>query len=125
MPYGQPVATATRAADLDEVFKALGDPTRRAVVARLGRGPTSTSVLAGDFEMALPSFVQHLEVLEHAGLVTSTKQGRVRTYRLTPDPLDEAAAWLAGQRDRWNRRFDQLDAHLESVQRIAKEQSRP
>jgi DNA-binding transcriptional ArsR family regulator len=100
---------------LDDVFKSLADPTRRAVVERLGVGPASTSELARPFEMALPSFIQHLDVLERSGLVASAKQGRVRTYRLTPSSLDAAGTWLATQRELWARRLDQLDAHLLTI----------
>ncbi len=95
-----------------DVFKALADPTRLAVIERLGIGTATTSELATPFEMALPSFLQHLEVLERAGLITSYKQGRVRTYRLTPAPLERAGTWLNSQRDHWTRRADQLDDHL-------------
>ncbi len=97
---------------IEQVFKALGDPTRRRVVERLGYSPASTSELAADFDMALPSFLQHLRALEACGLVASTKSGRVRTYRLTPEPLEEAGEWLAKQREHWQRRLDQLDEHL-------------
>jgi len=97
---------------LDGVFHALSDPTRRAVVERLCRGPASTSELAGPFAMALPSFTQHLGVLEHAGLVASDKAGRVRTYRLTGDHLVSAESWMSQQRSRWERRLDQLDEFL-------------
>jgi DNA-binding transcriptional ArsR family regulator len=103
------------APDIDDVFKALADSTRRSVVERLGIGPASMSELARPFEMALPSFAQHLGVLERSGLVASTKQGRVRTYRLTPEPLDRAGSWIAQQRDPWTRRFDQLDSHLTTM----------
>lgn len=94
------------------MFHALADPTRRSVVQRLGQGPVATSVLAEPFPMALPSFIQHLDVLERSGLVTSRKQGRVRTYELVPTRLDEAQGWLATQHDLWTRRLDQLDAFL-------------
>ena len=104
--------TTERADTLDPVFRALADPTRRAVVEQLGRGPATTSALAEPFAMALPSFTQHLDVLAAAGLVTSSKQGRVRTYRLTPDPLRTAESWLAARRRTWERRLDQLDEHL-------------
>jgi DNA-binding transcriptional ArsR family regulator len=97
---------------LDGVFHALSDPTRRAVVERLCRGPASTSELARPFAMALPSFTQHLTVLEHAGLVASDKAGRVRTYRLTGDDLTAAESWLSHQRSLWERRLDQLDEFL-------------
>jgi DNA-binding transcriptional ArsR family regulator len=94
---------------VDQVFHALGDPTRRQVVERLVSGPATTSELAGPFGMSLPSFTQHLGVLEDAGLVTSTKQGRVRTYRIAPAALELADGWLAEQRRLWERRLDQLD----------------
>jgi DNA-binding transcriptional ArsR family regulator len=97
---------------VDSIFKALADPTRRRVIERLVAGPASTSELAEPFEMALPSFTQHLAVLERAGLVTSTKQGRTRTYRLSPTGLDAAEGWLADQRRVWERRLDQLDQFL-------------
>ena len=97
---------------VDEVFKALADPTRRRVIERLVSGPAATSVLARPFDMALPSFTQHLSVLERAGLVTSTKQGRTRTYQLSSDGLGAVEGWLAGVRREWDQRLDQLDAFL-------------
>jgi DNA-binding transcriptional ArsR family regulator len=100
---------------LDDVFKALGDPTRRAVLERLGRGPASMSDLARPFAMALPSFSQHLHMLERCGLVRSRKRGRVRTYVLSPEPLRTVEHWLDRQRAVWERRLDQLDEHLESM----------
>jgi len=99
-------------AQLDRVFRALADPTRRAVVERLGAGPAAVTELARPFGMALPSFVQHLSVLEESGLVRSRKRGRVRTYRLSPKPLAAAERWLDGQRALWERRLDQLDRLL-------------
>lgn len=109
-----PNRSAVRERDpgIEDVFKALADPTRRAVVERLGRGPAATTDLAEGFDMALPSFVQHLQVLEDSGLVASRKDGRVRTYRLTPGPLRTAESWLSEQRALWERRLDQLDEHL-------------
>src|SRR5262245_15720971 len=94
-------------APLNLVFQALADPTRRAVVERLSRGPTTTSELARPFPMALPSFLQHLDVLQRSGLVRSRKAGRVRTYELVPDVLRDAEAWLSGQRALWEQRLDQ------------------
>jgi len=99
-------------AQLDRVFRALGDPTRRAVLARLSLGEVTVSELARPFDMALPSFTQHLGVLEECGLVKSKKTGRVRTYRLMPQPLKAAERWMAEQRRLWERRLDQLDAYL-------------
>ncbi|MGQ0744091.1 MAG: ArsR/SmtB family transcription factor [Acidimicrobiales bacterium] len=100
---------------LDQVFAALADGTRRRVVERLGSGPASTLELARPFNMALPSFTEHLGVLVRAGLVTSAKQGRVRTYRLSPTGLEAADGWLEAQRRLWERRLDQLDDLLISL----------
>ena len=97
---------------LDETFRALSDPTRRAVVQALGRGPASVSELAKPFEMALPSFLQHLRVLEDCGLVTTRKTGRVRTCTLRAEPLAAAGHWLEAQRTLWTKRLDQLDDNL-------------
>jgi DNA-binding transcriptional ArsR family regulator len=105
-----------QAQQLDRVFQALADPTRRAVLRRLGRGPAPVSELAAPFDMALPSFMQHLRVLESSGLVRSRKKGRVRTCRLAPQPLRRAEGWIAEQRALWERRFDQLDGYLTQMQ---------
>lgn len=106
---------------LDRVFQALADPTRRAVIERLSRGNAPVSELAKPFGMALPSFMQHLHVLEGCGLVTSQKEGRVRTYRLSPEPMASAGEWLAAQRAVWERRLDQLDQYLQILKALAKE----
>ena len=98
--------------ELDRVFQALADPTRRAVLQKLTYGPAPVSELAQPFDMALPSFAQHLDVLEGCGLVRSRKTGRVRTYQLAPRPLRVAERWIARQRAIWERRLDQLDAYL-------------
>jgi DNA-binding transcriptional ArsR family regulator len=100
---------------LSRVFHALADPTRRAVVERLTRGPAAVTELARPFRMALPSFTQHLAVLERSGLVRSRKVGRVRTYQLAPKSLDAAEHWMERQRVLWERRLDQLDAYLEDL----------
>jgi DNA-binding transcriptional ArsR family regulator len=97
---------------LDRVFHGLADPTRRAVLERLSRGPAAVSELAEPFRMSLPSFLQHLDVLEDCGLVKSHKAGRVRTYRLTPQPLKLAEGWLEKRRTLWTRHLDQLDSYL-------------
>ena len=101
--------------DLDRLFQALSDPTRRAVVERLGAGPAATTELARPFAMALPSFLQHLDVLEKAGLVTSTKEGRVRTFKLTPQRLQAAEEWMHAQREVWERRLDQFDTYVQTM----------
>lgn len=97
---------------VDQVFHALGDPTRRAVVGRLSAGPAAVSELKSGFDMALPSFTQHLGVLEKCGLVRSKKTGRVRTYYLLPQPLKAAENWMTEQRRLWETRLDQLDSYL-------------
>lgn len=105
----------TQTVELDQVFQALSDPTRRKVIERLVSSAATTSELAEPFDMALPSFLQHLKVLERAGLVASTKAGRVRTYRLAPAALEVADGWLADQRRLWERRLDQLDDLLTTL----------
>mgnify|MGYP001175090765 CR=1 FL=1 len=100
------------ATPLDRVFFALADPTRRAVVQRLSCGPLSVGELAKPFDMALPSFVQHLKVLEHSGLLRSRKTGRVRVCEIAPQPLADAENWLNQQRALWTQRLDQLDSYL-------------
>ena len=103
---------------MDRVFHALADPTRRSVLERLRRGPARMSQLAQPFPMALPSFSQHLDVLERCGLVRSRKLGRVRTYRLTPLPLRAAEHWLQRQRTHWEHRLDQLDGYLQNLKEM-------
>lgn len=110
----------SEAGAVENVFRALADPTRRRVVERLGRGPASVSELAEPFAMALPSFVQHLKVLESTGLVRSRKRGRVRTYRLAPHRLKLAEDWLSRQRALWERRLDQFDAYVTELDRKGK-----
>lgn len=97
---------------LDRVFHALSHQTRRDVLARLGRGPASMTELAEPVDMALPSFLQHLQVLEKDGMVTSQKTGRVRVFRLEPKPLILAEHWMDTHRTEWETRLDQLDEFL-------------
>ena len=101
---------AKHSVDLDSVFVALADPTRRAVVRRLGGGPCSVSDLARSFPMTLPSFMKHLRTLETSGLVRSVKRGRVRTCTLDRERLDLIDDWLADERRRWEQRTDRLEA---------------
>lgn len=98
--------------ELDAVLRALADPTRRAVVERLAQSPAVVSELAAPFSMALPSLMQHLRVLEDAGVVTSEKQGRVRTVSLRPGALDVVHLWLGEQRTPAERQADRLGVHL-------------
>lgn len=101
------------AANLDLTFQALADPTRRAIVERLGRGPASVSELAAPFAMSLPAIVQHLQLLEASGLVRSEKVGRVRTCRMEPAALSLAEQWIGQRRADWERRLDRLGDYLE------------
>ena len=109
---------------LNQVFHALSDPTRRAVLERLSRGPTSVTQLAEPFKMALPSFVQHLQVLEHSGLVRSTKKGRIRTCQLTPQSLGNAEHWMTKQRTIWEKRLDQFDDYARKFHKKEKQHAR-
>jgi DNA-binding transcriptional ArsR family regulator len=98
--------------ELDAVLRALADPTRRAIVERLAKAPAVVSELAAPFSMALPSLMQHLSILQSAGLVTSEKHGRVRTVTLKPGALDVLHLWLGEQRTPAERQADRLGIHL-------------
>lgn len=98
--------------ELDAVLRALADPTRRAVVERLAQSPAVVSELAEPFAMALPSLMQHLRMLEDAGVVTSEKRGRVRTVSLRPGALDVVHLWLVQQRTPAEGQADRLGVHL-------------
>jgi DNA-binding transcriptional ArsR family regulator len=97
---------------LDLVFQALADPSRRAMVERLCRGPASVSELARPLAMSLPAVVQHLQVLQDSGLVRSEKVGRVRTCQLEPAALRTAEKWIVERRTTWERRLDRLGEYL-------------
>jgi DNA-binding transcriptional ArsR family regulator len=103
--------------DLDSAFSALGDPTRRAIVGRLCDGPKSVSELSEPFEMALPSLLKHVRVLEQSGLISSQKIGRVRTCRLEPHALQATEAWLQQHIAAWERRLDRMEAHIAQMKR--------
>jgi DNA-binding transcriptional ArsR family regulator len=109
---------------LDHVFGALADPTRRAILARLGEGETSVGELAKPFSMALPSLLKHLRVLEAGGLVESEKSGRVRTCRLRPVAMAEAERWLVEQRAVWEARLDRLEAYVRKIEKKQRKRSR-
>ena len=114
---GQNPAPPPPIAVVDGIFRALVDPTRRNVLERLSARPSSVSELAAPYKMALPSFVEHLKVLESTGLVRSKKTGRVRTYELAPERLQIAQDWLGRQRSIWEQRLDRLDAYLLSMKK--------
>lgn len=97
---------------LDGLFLALSDPTRRAVIGRLSRGPATVTELAAPFEMALPSFMKHIHQLEESGWIATEKRGRVRTCRLEPATFAAAQSWLDEQRALWEGRTDRLAAFV-------------
>jgi DNA-binding transcriptional ArsR family regulator len=100
---------------LDRAFQALADSSRRTMVARLTRGPASVSELAAPLDMALPSVLQHLDVLQRSGLVRSVKVGRVRTCRLEPGPMRTVEDWIAEHRRVWEHRLDRLGDILDDA----------
>ena len=101
-----------RSAVADEVFHALSNATRRKVLEHLSAGPATVSELAAPFAMKLPSFVQHLAVLEGSRLVRSRKRGRVRTYEMTPERFQVVEDWLSARRRLWEARLDRFDRYL-------------
>jgi DNA-binding transcriptional ArsR family regulator len=101
---------------LDEIFTALADPTRRAVVGRLGRGPASVGELAEPFDMALPSFLKHIHMLEGAGLISTHKAGRVRTCEINRENLAAVGGWLEEQKLIWTQKTDRLEEFLTQEQ---------
>ena len=100
---------------VDDVFHALSNATRRKVLEQLSVGPATVSELAAPFDMKLPSFVQHLSVLERSRLVTSRKRGRVRTYAIAPERFAIAEDWLTERRHLWEARFDRLDNYVKHL----------
>src|SRR5579871_6863517 len=108
---------ANHSPHLDNVFSALADPTRRAIIARLSQGEASVGELAQPFDMALPSLMKHIRVLEAGGLVSSEKHGRVRTCRLMPGTIKGAENWLAEQRAIWEARLDRLESYVATLEK--------
>jgi DNA-binding transcriptional ArsR family regulator len=98
---------------IDAVFMALSDPTRRAVLRRLADGPASPTELAGGLPVSRQAVSKHLDVLREAGLVEGARAGRQHRYRLTPEPMDEAAEWMADVGNRWDRRLADLRKQFE------------
>jgi DNA-binding transcriptional ArsR family regulator len=99
----------------DDVFHALSNPTRRKVLERLSVGPATVGELAAPFDMKLPSFVQHLDVLEQSRLVKSKKRGRVRTYEIAPERFKVAENWLSERRQAWEERLDRFDEYVKQL----------
>jgi len=106
-----------QAAAADVVFHAVSNPTRRKVLERLSVGPATVSELAAPFNMQLPSFVQHLSVLERSRLVRSHKRGRVRTYEIAPERFQVMEGWLAERRQEWEARLDRFDQYVQQLKR--------
>jgi DNA-binding transcriptional ArsR family regulator len=104
-----------QAAALDRTFHALSDPTRRAMVQRLARGPASVSELAKPLSISLPAVMQHLQVLETSGIVRTEKVGRVRTCSVEPKMLSIAERWIAERRESWERKLDRLADYLDAT----------
>lgn len=105
----------------DDVFHALSSATRRKVLEQLSAGPATVSELAAPFDMKLPSFVQHLSVLERSRLVKSKKRGRVRTYEIAPERFKVAEDWLSGQRQLWEARLTQFDRYVKQLKQAESE----
>ena len=105
---------------LDDIFQALADPTRRAVLARLGNGPASISDLAKPFDMALPSFMKHIRLLEDSGCIQTRKEGRVRTCGIDRKSFAAAEGWLSAQRSLWDSRTDRLEQFVTATRRKEK-----
>ena len=108
----------------DQVFHALADPTRRAIVERLTRGPASVSELAAPMAMSLAAVMQHIQVLEESRLLRTEKQGRVRTCMINPDVLARAEAWLTARRTFWETQLDRLGEMLADDARESKQRNR-
>jgi DNA-binding transcriptional ArsR family regulator len=109
---------------LSSTFAALADPTRRAILARLALGETSVLKLAEPFEMSLPAVSKHLKVLEHAGLITRTRDAQMRPCRIDARALKEADEWLEEYRRLWEERLDRLDDYLKTLQAAQKQNKR-
>jgi DNA-binding transcriptional ArsR family regulator len=102
---------------LSITFRAISDPTRRAILARLAKGEASVTELAKPFDMTLPAISKHLKVLERAGLITRSREAQWRPCRLKAQRLEEAADWVERYREFWEQSFDRLGEHLREMQR--------
>lgn len=102
---------------LSATFLALGDPTRRAILARLSQGEATVSELAEPFDLSLPAISKHLKVLQHAGLISQGRRAQWRPCRLEPEPLKEVSDWVAQYKRFWEENFNRLEAYLDEIQR--------
>ena len=111
----------TTAEHLNRTFSALSDPTRRAILERLGAGEATVTELAEPFAISLPAISKHLKVLERAQLITRGRDAQWRPCRLNARPLEDATGWLDGYRQYWEASFDRLDEHLQTIQKGARQ----
>jgi DNA-binding transcriptional ArsR family regulator len=116
-------ASASR--QLDQVFSALADPTRRAILARLAAGEATVNELVAPFELSQPTISKHLKVLEQAGLVSRSREAQFRPVRLNATPMAGAAEWLGGYRRFWEESFDRLDEYVKEMKRKEQRDARP
>ena len=100
-------------AELDRIFSALADPTRRAILERLAEREATVNELAEPFAVSLPAISRHLKVLERAGLIARARNGKARPSRLRAEPLDDAVSWIESRKRTWDARMDRLDIHLQ------------
>jgi DNA-binding transcriptional ArsR family regulator len=112
-------------AELDAVFGAIADPTRRSILARLTRGEASVAELAAPFSVSQPAISRHLKVLERAGLISRTRRATARLSHLRAEPLREATVWLAGYQDYWEESYERLDELLAALQEQQTDRSQP
>ncbi len=110
----------TSTEQLNRTFSALSDPTRRAILERLGDGDATVTKLAEPFSMSLPAISKHLKVLERAGLITRGRDAQWRPCRLNAKPLEDATGWLDGYRQYWEASFDRIDEHLKAIRKGAR-----
>ena len=102
---------------LSATFSALGDPTRRAILARLAEGDATVTELANPFQVSLPAISRHLKVLERAGLISRIRTAQFRPSSLRAEPLQQASSWMETCRETWEARMDRLDEHLRAIQK--------
>lgn len=112
------------ASPVDNVFAALGDPTRRAIVERLASGEATVLELAAPFDISLPAISRHLKVLEEAGLITRGRDAQRRPCRLRPEALEQVSAWAEHTRQAWEARFERLDTYLRDLQARERDDTR-
>lgn len=104
---------------LSETLSALADPTRRAILSRLARGEATVNEIAAPFAMSLPAVSKHLKVLERAKLISRGRNAQWRPCRLEPEPLQKLDGWLDEYRNLWERRFDRLEAYIDTIKSTA------